>query len=100
MKSVQAIVDEMYNGNAECITRNIFSSNPYFVINSIICGVRYRVNDSDFLTGVKAATSNTQRVLGYPINCVATAALCVLKGLPYTGDDYITKKLVECGFEI
>lgn len=90
----------MYSGNTECITRNIFSANPYVVINSIICGVRYHVNDSDFITGIMASTSNTQRVLGYPINSVATAALCVLKGLSYAGDDYITKELVECGFEI
>lgn len=100
MKSAQKIVDEMYSGNTECIISNIFSSNPYLVINAIICGVRYRLNSPDFIYGIRVATSNTQRVLGYAISSVANAAMCILNDMPYRGDDRVTIELIKSNFEI
>lgn len=99
MSEEQRIIDEMYSGNILTIKSNITSDIPNLVMNSIIAGIKFNIQDNDYIEGIKKACSNKTILMGICLGSVAKAALCILTNSQYNGNDSIIKSLIDNHFE-
>ena len=64
-------------------------------MNSLIFGAKNNVVDDDYIEKVKIMCSNDTVLMGFQISSVAKAVLSVLSGTKYSGDDLVTKSLID-----
>ncbi len=98
--SIQQTIDEMKNGNVSEIKRSISSETPILIMNSLIFGVKNNFIDDDYIDKVKKLCSDETTLMGFKIGSVAEAALSILTCTKYTGNDLVTKSLIENNFNI
>lgn len=98
--SIQQTIDEMKSGNISEIKRSISSGTPILIMNSLIFGVKNNFIDDDYIDKVKQLCSDETTLMGFRIGSIAEAALSVLTGIKYTGNDLVTKSLIENNFNI
>ena len=91
----QQRIDQMKNGNIAEIKRSISSDTPILVMNSLIFGAKNNVVDDNYIEKVKIMCSNDTVLMGFQISSVAKAVLSVLSGTKYSGDDLVTKSLID-----
>lgn len=92
MNNTQKKIDYMRDGNNAVIIDSISSESPILVMNAIIEGVRYSVQDERFVEKLKSASNNHVELLGIKISEVAKAAMDLLHIRKYNGTD---KKVIE-----
>lgn len=98
--SIQQAIDEMKNGNISEIKRSISSKTPILIMNSLIFGVKNNLIEEDYIDKVKQLCSDDTTLMGFRIGSIAEAALSVLICKKYTGNDLVTKSLIENNFNI
>lgn len=100
MQEMQTQINKMYAGDTAAIIRGISSENDLIVMNSILAGARLRVLDEDFLAKIKDAQNSDVVLMGVPLKSVAEAAVCLLTGADYGGDDALVRDLIDNEFNI
>lgn len=98
--SIQQAIDEMKNGNISEIKRSISSKTPILIMNSLFFGVKNNLIEEDYIDKVKQLCSDDTTLMGFRIGSIAEAALSVLTCKKYTGNDLVTKSLIENNFNI
>ncbi len=96
--SIQKTIDKMKSGNILEIKRSISSETPILIMNSLIFGVKNNLSDNNYIEEVKKVCSNNTSLMGFQTGSVAKAALSILTGTEYIGDDSVTKALIENNF--
>lgn len=100
MNETQLKINRMISGNAEEIISGIFSDRPIVVANAIMSGTRCRIADSRFIDEIKKISrDSTEKVMGIPLRKFAAAALCILNGERYDGNDKVIEIFVRSRFE-
>lgn len=94
----QRKIDDMRNGNIIEIKNCITSDVPILIMNSILCGAKIGLNDTDYIKGVDKARSNKNVLMGIEIGTVAEAAFCFLTKTKYNGNNDTVKKLIKNQF--
>lgn len=99
MKEEQQAIDNMYKGDIEAIKENITSDVPILVMNAIISGVKIGLKDEKYIEKLEMNCLNKSVLMGVCLGSVAQAAVCILTGKPYLGNDSSIKSLIKSNFE-
>lgn len=99
MKEEQQAIDNMYKGDIEAIKENITSDVPILVMNAIISGVKIGLKDEKYIEKFEMNRLNKSVLMGVCLGSVAQAAVCILTGKPYLGNDSSIKSLIKSNFE-
>lgn len=99
MKEEQQAIDNMYKGDIEAIKENITSDVPILVMNAIISGVKIGLKDEKYIEKLEMNRLNKSVLMGVCLGSVAQAAVCILTGKPYLGNDSSIKSLIKSNFE-
>ena len=90
MKEEQQAIDNMCKGDITAIKEYITSDIP---------GVKIGLKDEDYVKKLEMNCSSKTVLMGVCLGNVAQAALCILTGKPYLGDNSTIKSLIKSNFE-